>query len=96
MIGTKVGKTLGPALYESSGNGALYAAISASLSCLRLPWFTIFPQSKSSTFWLKSSHCIKPSVAPLPTGRPEFDTTSPSYKSGYFANNLRPMRPPQS
>ena len=37
MIGTKVGKTLGPALYESSGNGALYAAISASLSCLRLP-----------------------------------------------------------
>jgi hypothetical protein len=50
VIGTKVGKTLGPALYESSGNGALYAAISASLSCLRLPWFTIFPQSKSSTF----------------------------------------------
>jgi hypothetical protein len=57
---------------------------------------TISPIGNTGTVWLKFSHCLKPSVMPVPTGRPVFATITRAKRSGKAATRRRPIRPPQS
>src|SRR5207302_5744792 len=69
-MGTSIGNWRAPALYESSGNGALYAPATSGGTSWWQPRLTITPTSKSSTSWDNRCHRMNPSPAGVsPVGK---------------------------
>ena len=96
-VGTSVGNWRAPALYESSGNGASYAAITSGARSEVVPMFTIWPTAKSGTSCENRCQLRKASPGGLsPVGRNVLAATTRANRSGSSAASRRPMSPPQS
>ena len=94
---TSCGKALTPALYLASGNGASYAAASASvrLGALRL---SSPPTGKSGWVATYSRQASKPGPGEVPTARPVFIASSRDSRGANPASigSVSPSSPPQS
>lgn len=96
-IGTRTGNCRAPALYLSSGNGALYAAITPGSGLFLHPRLTMSPMSNSGTVWEKSRHRINASPAGMsPVGRKVLHAIIRENFSGCSPATRSPMSPPQS
>ena len=97
LVGTSIGNWRAPSLYESSGNGASYAAITSGARSLRQPPFTILPTSKFGVSC--ENFCQARNASPgcrSPVGRNVFAATTWANRSGCSATSRSPISPPQS